>query len=70
MKTAMQELIDWTNQYKGKMISADQVVLKAYELMENEALQIADAFQSGGFSNMFGDNTHWIKYYENKYQNK
>ena len=32
MKTAMQELIDWTRKYEGKMISADQVVLKAFNI--------------------------------------
>jgi hypothetical protein len=39
MKTAMQELIEWTNQYEGQMISADQVVLKAYKLLEKEKEQ-------------------------------
>lgn len=38
----MQELFDWANQYKNKMISADQVVLKAYELLEKEKEQIID----------------------------
>ena len=36
MKTAMQELKDWANQYKGQMISADQVVLKAHNLLTKE----------------------------------
>lgn len=40
MKTAMQELLDWTMQYQGKMISADQVGLKAYELLKKEQLQM------------------------------
>lgn len=47
MKTAMQELIDWTNQYEGKMISADQVVLKAYLLLEKEKEQIMEANRKG-----------------------
>ena len=36
MKTAMQELIEWTEKYEGKMISADQVLLKAHKLIEKE----------------------------------
>lgn len=47
MKTAMQELIEWTAQYEGKMISADQVILNAYELLEKEKKQIIKAFQNG-----------------------
>jgi len=47
MKTAMEELIEWTNQYEGKMISADQVVLKAYKLIEKEKEQIIGAFNYG-----------------------
>ena len=43
MKTAMQELIEWTNQYEGQMISADQVVLKAHKLIEKERNQMLDA---------------------------
>jgi hypothetical protein len=45
MKTAMQELIDWTNQYEGQMISADQVVLHAYKLLEKEKEQIIKAVE-------------------------
>jgi hypothetical protein len=47
MKTAMQELIEWTNQYQGKMISADQVVLQAHNLLEKEKEQIIDAYING-----------------------
>ena len=43
----MQELIEWTNQYEGKMISADQVVLKAYKILEKEKDQIQKAFSDG-----------------------
>ena len=39
MKTAMQELKDWANKYKGQMISADQVVLKAHNLLIKEKEQ-------------------------------
>ena len=39
MKTAMQELKDWANQYKGQMISADQVVLQAHNLLKKEKEQ-------------------------------
>jgi pyruvate kinase len=46
-KTAMQELIEWTNQYQGKMISADQVILKAYKMIEKEKEQIEIAFDLG-----------------------
>jgi hypothetical protein len=47
MKTAIQELKDWANQYKGKMISADQVVLQAHKLLEKEKEQIIDAYDKG-----------------------
>jgi hypothetical protein len=46
MKTAMQELIDWINQYEGEMIAADQVALKAYRLVEEEKEQICRAFNN------------------------
>jgi hypothetical protein len=47
MKTAIQELIEWTNQYEGKMISADQVILKAYKMLEKEKEQIVNAYDRG-----------------------
>jgi hypothetical protein len=47
MKTAIQELKDWANQYKGQMISADQVILKAYKMLEKEKEQIEIAFDLG-----------------------
>jgi hypothetical protein len=47
MRTAIQELIEWTNQYKGQMISADQVVLQAHKLLEKEKEQIIDAYVKG-----------------------
>ena len=47
MKTAMQELIEWANQYEGQMISADQVILKSYQLLEKEKEQIIDAYEDG-----------------------
>jgi hypothetical protein len=47
MRTAIQELIEWTNQYEGKMISANQVVLKAYKMLEKEKEQIEIAFDLG-----------------------
>jgi hypothetical protein len=40
MKTAIQELKDWANQYKGQMISADQVVLQAHNLLKKEKEQM------------------------------
>jgi hypothetical protein len=47
MITAIQELIQWTNQYEGKMISANQVVLKAYKMLEKEKEQIIEANIAG-----------------------
>jgi predicted house-cleaning NTP pyrophosphatase (Maf/HAM1 superfamily) len=47
MKTAMQKLKDWANQYKGQMISADQVVLQAHNLLEKEEEQLEVAFDLG-----------------------
>jgi hypothetical protein len=52
MKTAMQELIEWTNQYKGQMISADQVVLKANKLLKKEKEQIIEASNNGALKSM------------------
>lgn len=46
-KTALQELKDWANKYEGQMISADQVVLKAHNLLEKEKQQIEIAFDLG-----------------------
>lgn len=46
MKTAMQELKDWANQYKGQMISADQVVLQAHKLLKKEKEQIIEAYEA------------------------
>ena len=43
----MQELKDWANQYKGQMISADQVVLQAHKLLEKEKEQIMYAYNQG-----------------------
>jgi hypothetical protein len=47
MRTAIQELIEWTNQYEGEMISADQVILKAYKMLEKEKEQIIKAHING-----------------------
>ncbi len=47
MKTAMQELFDWMQKYSGKMVSADQVVLKAHKLIKKEQSQIIDARKDG-----------------------
>jgi short-subunit dehydrogenase len=47
MKSAMQELKDWANQYKGQMISADQVVLQAHNLLKKEKEQIIKAHIDG-----------------------
>ena len=47
MKTAMQELIEWISEYKDKMVSANQVELKAYLLLEKEKEQIIDAYING-----------------------
>jgi hypothetical protein len=52
MKTAMQELIEWCNEYQGQMISADQVVLKAYKLLVKEKEQIIEAFLECWKANM------------------
>jgi len=47
MNTAIQELIEWTNKYKGQMVSADQVVLQAHKALEKEKEQINVSFISG-----------------------
>ena len=47
MKTAMQELIEWISEYKDKMVSANQVELKAYLLLEKEKEQICNAYTDG-----------------------
>ena len=47
MQTVLQELKDWANQYKGQMISADQVVLQAHNLLKKEKEQIIQAHIDG-----------------------
>ena len=67
MKTAMQELIEWCNQYEGQMISADQVVLHAHKLLEKEKEQIINA-HTQGYSNYDSEMTS-IEYYNQTYNN-
>ncbi len=70
MKTAIQELIEWTNQYEGKMISANQVVLKACKMLEKEKEQIIDAYY-GQIDGVFGYREEGQEYYNQTYnQNK
>jgi hypothetical protein len=57
MKTAMQELIEWCNEYQGQMISADQVVLKAYKLLEKEKGQIIKAWEDGDYAYFYSKET-------------
>jgi hypothetical protein len=57
MKTAMQEFIEWCNQYEGQMISADQVVLHAHKLLEKEKEQIMAAVR-------YGQNNHTASVYD------
>jgi hypothetical protein len=47
MKTTLQELIEWCNQYEGQMISADQVVLHAHKLIKKEKEQLQQYFEYG-----------------------
>jgi hypothetical protein len=70
MKTAMQELKDWANQYKGQMISADQVVLQAHNLLKKEKEQIKEAWYNGGVNGMglFETNTGEEYYNETYFQ--
>ena len=81
MKSAMQELIEWTEKYEGKMISADQVVLKAHNLLEKEKEQIMNAYSDGAKGGANGTKgqheSGWVsvqtkeKYYNQTYnQNK
>jgi hypothetical protein len=74
MRTAIQELIEWTNQYEVKMISANQVVLKAYKMLEKEKEQIIEARIDGdeNYSLIGGKRYEYAEqYYNEKYnQNK
>jgi hypothetical protein len=74
MKTAMQELIEWTYQYQGQMISADQVVLKAHKLLEKEKEQIIDAYNQNitGFDKLEQEEIglNWAEDYYNQTYNK
>ena len=70
MKTVLQELKDWANQYKGQMISADQVVLQAHNLLKKEKEQIIDAYY-GNIDGVFGYREEGQEYYNQTYnQNK
>jgi hypothetical protein len=70
MQTVLQELKDWANQYKGQMISADQVVLQAHNLLKKEKEQIIDAYY-GQIDGVFGYREEGQEYYNQTYnQNK
>jgi hypothetical protein len=47
MKTAMQELMDWTFHFQDEMISANEVIIKAHKLLEKEKEQIIEAYDRG-----------------------
>jgi hypothetical protein len=72
MKTAMQELKDWANQYEGKMISANQVVLKAYKMLEKEKEQIIQARIDGdeNYSLIGGKRYEYAEQYYNETYNQ
>jgi hypothetical protein len=73
MRTAIQELIEWTNQYEVKMISANQVVLKAYKMLEKEKEQIIEARIDGdeNYSLIGGKRYEYAEqYYNEKYNQK
>ena len=68
----MQELIEWTNQYKGQMISADQVVLKANKLLKKEKEQIIQARIDGdeNYSIIGGKRYEYAEQYYNETYNQ
>jgi len=72
MKTAMQELKDWANQYKGQMISADQVVLQAHKLLKKEKEQIIQARIDGdeNYSLVGGKRYEYAEQYYNETYNQ
>jgi hypothetical protein len=72
MRTAIQELIEWTNQYEGKMISADQVILKAYKMLEKEKEQIIQARIDGdeNYSLIGGKRYEYAEQYYNETYNQ
>jgi hypothetical protein len=72
MKTAMQELKDWANQYKGQMISADQVVLQAHKLLKKEKEQIIQARIDGdeNYSLVGGKRYEYAEQYYNQTYNQ
>ena len=72
MRTAIQELIEWTNQYEGKMISANQVVLKAYKMLEKEKEQIIEARIDGdeNYSLIGGKRYEYAEQYYNETYNQ
>jgi len=67
MRTAIQELIEWTNQYEGKMISADQVILKAYKMLEKEKEQIIETFDNGIYVGTYAVDKDGEEYYNQTY---
>ena len=66
MKTAMQELIEWISEYKDKMVSANQVELKAYLLLEKEKEDIVIAWNDSKISMMNGEQYYNETYNQNK----
>ena len=68
----MQELKDWANQYKGQMISADQVVLQAHKLLKKEKEQIIQARIDGdeNYSLVGGKRYEYAEQYYNETYNQ
>ena len=65
MKTAIQELIEYANEFDFGGWE-DVFIKKATELLEKEKEQIADAFRNGSTSSMLGGG-HWTQYYNKTY---
>jgi hypothetical protein len=72
MKTAMQELMDWTFHFQDEMISANEVIIKAHKLLEKEKEQIIQARIDGdeNYSLIGGKRYEYAEQYYNETYNQ
>jgi len=71
MKTAMQELIDWIDSWKGSFLDQTEIKEAAIELLEKEKQQIQDAVNfCYKIDEEHGYIPYGIDYYNQKYNHE
>ena len=69
MKTAMEELIEYIEEWTAKNKTTDGIWSKAKSLLSKEKQQIIDAYQQGGFNDAYFRNPLSKEQYYNKTYN-